>query len=319
MKHKLILVFLLFSMELYAKDKLKIGVLAYGTVNWELNVLKHNNLDKKNGFDLEIVKLASKNASSVALQANSVDIIVTDWIWVNNQRASGKDFTFYPYSKATGTIYVDSKSAIRNLMDLKDKDLGIAGGPYDKTWLLLRAYSKSKYKQDLNDIVNPIYASAPIIYKKMLRNSFAATINFWHFNAKLKAKGKKALLEIDEVLNFLGVSNDISFVGWTFNRKKALKNEKLINSFLKASKESKDLLLNSDAEWERIKPIMGLNEANSFNSLVNGYRNGIIKDFNQKNIDDSKKIFKILKDEGGPKFVGSADKLYEKTFWKMKK
>jgi NitT/TauT family transport system substrate-binding protein len=76
---------------LHALEKLKVGVLAFGTVNWELDVLKHNKLDIKNGFELEVVKLASKNATSIALQSGSVDIIVTDWVWVNTQRANGGD------------------------------------------------------------------------------------------------------------------------------------------------------------------------------------------------------------------------------------
>ena len=150
---------------LFAQNKLRVGVLAYGTVNWELDILKHNNLDKKYDFELEIVQLASKNAQLIALQAKDVDIIVNDWIWVNTQRANNKDFTFYPYSKSTGTLVVNQNSNIKTLNDLKGKNLGIGGGIYDKTWLLFRAYSKSKYGFDLKDIVNPIYAQAPIIYK----------------------------------------------------------------------------------------------------------------------------------------------------------
>jgi NitT/TauT family transport system substrate-binding protein len=164
-----------------------VGVLAYGTVNWELDVLKQNNLDKKYGFELEIVELASKNAQLIALQSKDVDVIVNDWIWVNAQRASGKDFTFYPYSKASGTLMVNEKSNIKSLADLKGKELGIGGGNFDKTWLLLRAYTKNRYKYDLKDTVNPVFASSPIIYKKMEDGSLEAGINFWHFNAKLEA------------------------------------------------------------------------------------------------------------------------------------
>ena len=46
MIYKLILISLLCIINLYAQGNLRIGVLAYGTVNWELDVLKQNNLDK---------------------------------------------------------------------------------------------------------------------------------------------------------------------------------------------------------------------------------------------------------------------------------
>lgn len=318
MKVKLIIIFFLCFINLYAQDKLKIGVLAYGTVNWELDVLKHNMFDKKNGFELEVVKLASKNAQAVALQAGDVDIIVTDWIWVNRQRASGKDFTFYPYSKASGTMYINVDSKIHNLMDLKGKNLGIAGGVFDKTWLLFRAYSKNKYNEDLKDIVNPLFASAPIVYQKMLDSSFDAAINYWHFNAKLEAKGFKPLITMDNLLKELGIQNDISFVGWTFNRDFALKNKELINSFLDASLDSKMLLDTEAKEWERIKPIMNVKDTTSFEALKDGYKAGIIKTFDEKNLESSTKIFNILLQEGGEKLVGKSLSLDKETFWKFK-
>ena len=178
MIHKLISILLLSIISLQAQENLRIGVLAFGTVNWELDVLKHHNLDKKYGFDLDVVELASKNAQLVSLQSKDVNMIVNDWIWVNAQKTKGKNFSFYPYSKATGTLLVNENSNINTLLDLKGKHLGIAGGVYDKTWLLFRAYSKSKYDIDLKDIVNPLFASAPIVYKKMQDDSLQAAINW---------------------------------------------------------------------------------------------------------------------------------------------
>ena len=89
MIHKLISILLLSIISLQAQENLRIGVLAFGTVNWELDVLKHHNLDKKYGFDLDVVELASKNAQLVSLQSKDVNMIVNDWIWVNTQKAKG--------------------------------------------------------------------------------------------------------------------------------------------------------------------------------------------------------------------------------------
>lgn len=309
------MIFFLCLMNLQAQNKLRIGVLSYGTVNWELDVLKHNNFDKKNNFELEIVKLASKNASSVAFQAGDVDIIVTDWVWVNRQRAAKKDFTFYPYSKAMGTMLVNPSAKINNLLDLEGKEVGISGGPLDKTWLLFRAYCKNKYNKDLKEMIKPVFASAPILYKKLADNSFDAGINFWHFNAKLEAKGMKPLITFEEITKQLGITNDISFVGWTFNRDFALKNKELINSFLNASLSSKKLLDSSDEEWNRIRPLMKVKDDITFEALKNGYKKGIIKKFDKTNIESQEKIFEILLKEGGTKLVGDSLSLEKETFW----
>ena len=314
MKFKVLIISLLLIANLSANKKLKVGVLAYGTVNWELNVLKHNNLDKKYGIDLEVVKLASKNAISIALQSKSVDIIVNDWVWVNRQRVEGKDFTFYPYSKAIGSLYVNDMN-INNLEDLKGKSLGIAGGSVDKTWLLFRAYSKNKYNMDLKNSVNPVFASPPILYKKMLDNSLNASINFWHYNAKLQGKGLKRLLGVSEILESFNINSDIPLIGWTFNTQFALKNRKLVNDFLQASYESKKILSSNDNEWNRIRPAMKAKSDEVFNSLKRGYINGIVKEFSTKEINSSKQVFDILYKEGGKKLVGNSKTLDEKTFW----
>lgn len=277
--------------------------------------MKHHNLDKKYGFDLDVVELASKNAQLVSLQSKDVNMIVNDWIWVNTQKAKGKNFSFYPYSKATGTLLVNENSNINTLLDLKGKHLGIAGGVYDKTWLLFRAYSKSKYDIDLKDIVNPLFASAPILYKKMQDDSLQAAINFWHFNAKLESKNIKALIEISEILKELDIQKDVSFVGWTFDTKFANENKDLINAFLKASKESKEILKNSDEEWNRIKEQMSVKNDKEFEALKNGYKKGIIEEFDENSIGDLQKVFKILLKEGGEKFVEDSTSLDNSIFW----
>ena len=270
MIYKLILITFLSIINSYAQSNLRIGVLAYGTVNWELDVIKHHNLDKKNGFNLDIVNLASKNAQLVSLQAKDVNMIVNDWLWVNTQRSKGKNYSYYPYSKATGTLVVNEKSNIKTLLDLKGKNLGIAGGVYDKTWLLFRAYGKSKYDIDLQDIVIPMYAQAPILYKKMQDNSLEAAINFWHFNAKLEANNIKPLIEIKDILKQFDIKDDVSFVGWTFDSDFANENKDLINAFLKASSEAKDLLKNSNEEWNRIKEQMNVKNDVEFEALKSG-------------------------------------------------
>ena len=120
----------------------KIGSLQYGSVNWELKLIKELELDKKNGIDLQIVELASKNAAAVALQGGAVDLIVTDWFWVSRQRNEGRLFSFVPHSMAAGGLIASTNSKISQDVDLKNKKIGIAGGQVDKGWLIFRAFYK---------------------------------------------------------------------------------------------------------------------------------------------------------------------------------
>ena len=123
---------------------LKLAALQFGTVKWELQTIKRLELDKKNGFNLEVVDVAGKQASTLSIQNDAVDVIVTDWIWVANQRSEGKAYQFTPYSKAVGSLMVGPKSTIKSLKDLDGKRIGIAGGPVDKSWIIIHAIAKKR-------------------------------------------------------------------------------------------------------------------------------------------------------------------------------
>ena len=115
--------------------RVRVGVLKFGTVSWELDVMQTHGLAAREGIDLQVVTLASTNATTVALQGGAVDLIVTDWTWVSRQRAEGRPFTFVPYSLTVGGLIVRPDSGIPELGDLRGKRLGVAGGPVDKSWL----------------------------------------------------------------------------------------------------------------------------------------------------------------------------------------
>ena len=315
MKLFYLLTLCIFTVNIYALQTLKIGVLAFGTVNWELQAMQNNKLPLKYGIKIEIKKLASKNAVSIALQARTVDVIVSDFIWVSRQRASGADFTYYPYSKATGGLYIRPELKINSILDLKNHKIGISGGPVSKTWLIMRAYSKLKYNKDFKDIIKPVFASPPILNRKVLDSSIKGAINFWHFNAKLRSKGMIEILSMKTMLNEFGIKYDIPLIGWVFREKFALKNKELINSFLQASYETKKILNTKPDEWNKIRHLMKAKDKNTFEALIDGYKAGIPKKFSKNEKEAAKKIFNILAKVGGSKLVGKSKTLKNGTFW----
>lgn len=80
-----------------ASETLKVAVLKFGTVNWELDVIRHNRID------------------------------------MQVQGMAGKDYVFIPYSKSVGGLMVSANSPVQSLADLQGQKIGIAGGPVDKS------------------------------------------------------------------------------------------------------------------------------------------------------------------------------------------
>lgn len=306
---------LILSLNVQAQPKVRVGVLKYGTVNWEIDVIKHHQLDKKYQFKIDVTGLASKNASAVALQSNAVDIIYSDWLWVNRQRFENKTYVIYPTSKTTGGLYIQPNSAINSLADLKGKKIGIAGGSVDKSWLLLQAYSKKKYALDLKSDTEPTFAVPPLLNRLMLRGDLTAVINFWHYGARLKAAGYKQLITTEDMLLGLGVNAKIPLLGWVFDQTWANNNPNAIERFLQASMEAKQILLSSEEEWQRIRHLTKAENETVFNTLKKDYREGVLHHFSNKEIDASAHVFNILAKQGGRALVGKATELDTGTFW----
>ena len=81
--------------------RIRVGVLRFGTVSWEIDVLRHHGQDTEAHIVVAPVELASAQAAQVALQAGEVDTIVADWLFVARQRGMDADWTFVPFSNAS--------------------------------------------------------------------------------------------------------------------------------------------------------------------------------------------------------------------------
>jgi NitT/TauT family transport system substrate-binding protein len=298
-----------------ATATLRVGVLQFGTVNWELDVMQANKLAHKRGLNLKIVPLASGDASTVALQGGAVDVIVSDWLWVTRQRAEGSSYTFAPYSNAVGSVMVKADSGLRSVADLKGKSVGVSGGPSDKTWLLLRAFASKKFGMDLSTAAKPVYAAPPLLNELALSGQTDAALNVWHYDARLEANGMRPLIKLPEILAGLGVDKPIPLIGWVFREDWAAQNPQTMERFMAASMEAKALMAKSDAEWERLKPLMRAEDNATFLALKAGYRNGIPACADADYQSSVASVFKILAEIGGEKLVGKSKVLTDGTFW----
>lgn len=296
--------------------EVRVGVLKYGTVNWEIAVIKHYQLDKKYNFNLQVMPLSTKNASAVAIQSKAVDIILSDWLWVNRQRFNDKNYTLVPTSIASGGLYVAGDSTAKSVNDLTETKIGVAGGSVDKNWLLLQSYAQKKYQLNIEDNAEMVFATPPLLNRLMERSAVDAAINFWHYNARLSANGFKLLVSVPEMLAELGITNKVPLLGWVFEQNWAIEHKQKLTGFLQASKEAQQLLLYCDDEWQRIRPLTKAENDNVFIALKNEYRTRLLAKFGAEEIKASKQILSVLAEQGGRNLVGKATTLAEGTFWK---
>jgi NitT/TauT family transport system substrate-binding protein len=295
--------------------QVRVGVLQFGTVAWELDVMQAHGLAAREGVEVRVTPLASTSATTVALQGGAVDLIVTDWLWVSRQRAQGRSYTFVPYSLTVGGLMVRPDAGIRGLGDLRGKRVGVAGGPVDKSWLLLRAYGRRTLGEDLTKLVEPSYGAPPLLNELVSRGELAAVLNYWQYSARLKAAGLHELLTVAEVLRGLGIPEPTPLLGWVFDERWAGANRKTVTGFLRAAYAAKGLLRTSDAEWERIRPLLGATDPAVVRALRDGFRDGIPRRFGPAELEAAGRVVDLLVQEGGEDLVGPQRRLSPGTFW----
>ena len=300
--------------QLIAAD-IRLAVLKYGTVNWELNVIKKHNLDTKYGINLDITYLTNKNANAIALMSKSVDIIVTDWVWVSRQRNKGKDFTLIPYSTAAGAIMVPNDSPITSIKNMKDAQIGVAGGSIDKSWILIRAYTMKVHGYDIAKHIEPAYAAPPLINGMVSKGELDGALNYWNYTARLKALNFRKIISVEETLPELGIGKSLPLIGYVFSEKWANKNKDTIKSFIAASEEAREILKSSDIEWKRIQKLTGAKDDSTLEALKEGFRNGIPSSNPAEYKAAIKNAFKILAEIGGKNLVGNSKELSDGVIW----
>ncbi len=297
-----------------ANARVRIGILKFGTVDWEMEALKKHGFDKASGVDLDLVYFAGEEASNVAFLAGDIDIIVSDWLWVSRMRSEGSDVTLVPYSTSVGAIMVPGDSPIHAVGDLAGKTIGVAGGPLDKSWLLIRAMSERDERIDLVRQSRVAYGSPPLLQQKMIEGEFDAVLNFWHFCARLEAKGFRRLFGADDAAQALGASGPVSSLGYVFHEEWAKRNPSSLTGFIKASAAAKDVLAKSDQDWEALAPVMRA-QGDELRTLRDRYRGGIPRRPLGQEAADAAKLYRVLAEIGGRKLVGRAAEMAPGTFW----
>lgn len=291
----------------------KLAALKFGTVKWELETIKRLGLDEKNGFKLEVVDVAGKQASTLAIQNDAVDVIVSDWIWVANQRSDGKGYQFTSYSKAVGSLMVGPKSSVKSLNDLKNKRIGIAGGPVDKSWIIIQAIAKKRHGLDLAAQNELVFGAPPLLFKQAISGEIDAVINFWHFLAKLEAKGFRRVVDVQKDAVELGLSPDTPLLGYVFKEKWASKNRDLAKGLGAASREAKRILAADDAAWEPLRGLIKAKTDKEFVTLRTSWRQGIPSE--TFDFSSAQAMFDLMRTYGDGKLIKAKTKLDERAFF----
>lgn len=298
-----------------AAPQVRCGLLHFGSVQWVADVIRRHSLDARHGFALASVLLANTDGGRIALMAGSADIIVSDWFFVASQRAAGTHLCFSPFSSASGGVMVPTASPVRSLSDLAGLRLGVAGGPLDKSWLLVQAAARSEGGADLAKTAQLTYGAPPLLNAALQRNQLDAVLTYWNFAARLDGAGFRQAFSVGECAQILGLSDRLSLIGFVFHEDWATQNIAAINGFLAAVAAAEAIMADNQAEWQSIRPMMDAADDVLFESLRRRFIEGIRQAPPEVQESDAARLFTIVRRAGGAQVTDGLDALPEGVFW----
>lgn len=286
-----------------ATETLRIGLQTTGTFAWQLDVIRRHGLADSAGLDLKISQFASPEAGKLALNSGSVDVAVVDWLWVARARALGAKLLFYPYSSAAGAVMVKGDSAVRQIGDLKGRVLAVAGGPLDKSWLIVQV-AAIRAGIDLKRETTLEYGAPPLIAQKLQQGEAAAGLNFWNFCARLEALGYRRILDVRDAEAALGLKQPVALIGYVFSEQFVANHPRTIDRFIAVTQRANEILLRSDQEWEALRPLMKAEDEATFKAYRDRTREGMPRRPISEEETDARALFSTLASVGGPELLG---------------
>lgn len=291
-----------------AADVLRVGVQTTGTFAWQLDVIRRHGLAENAGLDLKITQYASPDAGKLALNSGSVDVAVVDWLWVARARALGGKLLFYPYSSAAGAVMVKGDSPVHKISDLKNRVLAVAGGPLDKSWLIVQV-AAIRAGIDLKRETTLEYGAPPLIAQKLQQGEAAAALNFWNFCARQEALGYRRILEVRDAEAALGMKQPVALIGYAFSEQFVASHRAVIDRFIAVTHKANEILLQSDQEWEALRPLMQAEDEATFKAYRDRTREGMPRRQVSEEEADARALFGTLAAVGGPDLLGPSRQL----------
>ena len=238
-------------------------------------------------------------------------MMLSDWLWVARERSLGDTLVFYPSSSTLGAVMVPAQSPIKSLADLKGRKLAIAGGPLDKSWLLLQGLAR-RSGLDLGTGDDRLRRSASLS-EKALQGETDATLT----SGILRRSRKQRPPPRDR---YGGRHEDLapkapsrlSAIRSTGPSRRVTARRSTASSTPRGRQQ---ILASSDAEWQRLAPRIGTRDAKALAIYRQRYSDGIVRRPIAEEEADARALYHVLAETGGTDLIGPARELAAGTFY----
>src|SRR5262249_35153717 len=122
-------------------------------------------------------------------------------------------------------------------------------------------------------------------------------------------------IDMEDIEKRLGATGPVAMVGYAFDAGWAAKNKSAVARFFDVAAKAKDILANSQTEWLRLAPRIGVADQTGLEIYRRRYTDGIPRRPIRDEERDATGLYRVLAEIGGAELVGPARELDKGTFY----
>jgi NitT/TauT family transport system substrate-binding protein len=228
---------------------IRIMISPAGTMGIPTAVMKKFELDKKHGFNLEVVPYSDMKGATAAIQGGSAEMVVFDWLATARLKAAGTPIVgIAPFLTYVNSVVVPKDSKLQTLADLKGKRVGV----YQKSgfdWIIMQAAAEKLNKMDISKDADVREGAIPLLRGLIDKGDLDATQMWNSLAPEMLASGQyRTMVPIRQVAQDMGLPT-VPFLMYGMREDYAAKNPANARAFTAAYRDAVDVLMTNDEVW----------------------------------------------------------------------
>src|SRR3990172_7910087 len=258
-----------------------------GTQLFPVRIMQSRGIAAKHGIDMDLMVVASPQASYTAMQTGDIQIGFTGWIVIASLREKGFMLTnVYSMISYTNAVMVKADSPIKSIAELKGKRVGLFGGPNSATTWLYRLIVEKFYGFDPMKDSKVHFGAPPLLMGMIDRGDLDAVLVLDPFISQMLETDKyRSIGNLGEIWRQKANQNPM-LVAVTVNETWAKANPDVVKRFVAAFKEALTYLKNTPEAWKELAQGMGLKTDRGVKILYERTADALIIRWDKKLIDE---------------------------------
>jgi len=275
-----------------------------GTNAFAVFTMQKFKLDKKYGFELQVIPVGNSQAAMTAVQSGGAEVAVADLMMLASLRHAGvKIMAVVPMFKWGDHIIVPANSPIHNLGDLRGKKVG-TDTRNDTTWYVIRAAAMKAYNLDLEKDASVQEGGVGLLRGLIEQGHLDATFMYNNITPAMTVTGKfRVLYQMRDLMAPLGLDGDVPFLFHGASEDYAAAHPANVRAYLAAYREAISILNVNDDVWMEAGRGQKMADA-SIPPLRDEMRADLMSKFEPTTETAIRNMFDVLLATAGPKVLG---------------